>query len=208
MPRKNSVTELYSAEGVYADSVGNVESYCYHVPQLTADTAAAKEINREISERFGGYVENQFENMAGGYSLWSWNTGWHAYWYGSQLFLVLSSDSNGGFTDRAAYGFDFEKECRVSNGMILEELGISEEVYLSNLKEKVGLMLEDMCSSLTEEQRAMFGYDGLMQKTLDWADLEQPMFIDGTGQIVTIVKIASLAGADWYYHLATPFAYG
>ena len=48
----------------------------------------------------------------------------------------------------------------------------------------------------------------MLQKTLAWADMDQPMFIDGVGTVETIVKIASIAGADWYYHLATPFAYG
>ena len=76
-PRQNAITELYSAEGVYTDSVNNTESYVYHVPQLTADSAAAKEINAEIRERFGSVVESQFSNMEGGYSLWSWHVVWH-----------------------------------------------------------------------------------------------------------------------------------
>lgn len=208
VPRSGSVMELYSAEGCYTDLVGNMESYSYHVPQLSADTEAAKEINREIEERFGGVVEEQFLNMSEGYSLWCWNSEWHAYWHGSQLFLLLSANLEGGFTDLAAYGYDFEKDCRVSNEMILEELNISEEEYLSNLREKVQLIFEGMYSSLSGLDRERVGYDELLKKTLDWLDLEQPMFIDGTGQIVTIVKIASVAGAEWYYHQATPFAYG
>ena len=207
-PPKSSVTELYSAEGVYTDSVGNTENYCFHVPQLNADTKAAAEINAEIAERFGERVEDQFENMAGGYSLWMWESVWHAYWQGSRLFLMLSSEIEGGFTDMAAWGYDFETGERLDNAMILQSLGVSEEEYLENLREKVGLMFESMYSFLTEEQRERAGYDGLLEKTLDWLDLEQPVYLDGSGQIVTIVKIASVAGAEWYYHLATPFAYG
>jgi len=69
-------------------------------------------------------------------------------------------------------------------------------------------MFESMYGHLPERDKEMFGYDKMLEKTMSWLDMEQPMFIDGMGQIVTIVKIASIAGADWYYHLATPFAYG
>lgn len=207
-PVKNCVTELYSAEGVYTDSLGNVENYSYHVPQLNADTPAAEEINREIAERFGEKVEALLKNMEGGHSLWMWESAWHAYWQGSRLFLMLSADFLDGSTDYAAWGYDFETGGRVDNAMILESLGISEEEYLENLREKVGLMFDSMYSSVSDKLRALADLDGMREKTLGWLDLEQPMYIDGTGQIVTIVKIASIAGADWYYHLATPFSYG
>ena len=204
--RENAVTELYSAEGTYTDSIGNVETYSFHVPQLHVDTPAAQEINQEIAERFGSYVKEQIKNMAEGYSLWSWYTGWHAYWYGGELFLLIEADLEGGFHDIAAFGYDFEKDCRVSNKAILQQLGISEEKYMENLREKTQLMFEDMYGSLPDKEA--FGYDELLQKTMDWLDADQPMFIDGNGQIETIVKIASVAGAEWYYHLVTPFSYG
>lgn len=207
-PRTNAISELYSAEGVYTDSVGNTESYAYHVPQLNADSAAAKEINAEIRERFGAVAERQLANMKEGYSLWSWHIEWHPYWHGEQLFLLITADSNGGFTDYAACGYDFDSGERVTNEMILRELGISEEEYLAKLSEKVRFMFEDMYRDVPETIREQAGMEEMLQKTLAWADMEQPMFIDGAGTVETIVKIASIAGADWYYHLATPFAYG
>ena len=207
-PRPGAAAELYSAEGVYTDCVGNVESYTFHVPQLAADTEDAREINDEIRERFGELVEQQFSNMEGGYSLWSWNVGWHAYWHDSTLFLLISADMEGGFTDYAAYGYDFDSGRRVTNADILRELGISKKVYLANLREKVEFMFEDMYKSLSESDRKALGYNSLLKKTILWADMDQPMLIDGSGNVVTIVKIASVAGAEWYYHLATPFSYG
>ena len=92
--------------------------------------------------------------------------------------------------------------------MILDQMGISEEVYLTNLKEKVQLMFEDMNRTVPENLRKEWGYDELLEKTLNLADIDQPIFINGFGEIETIVKIASFAGAEWYYHLATPFSYG
>ena len=205
---KNRVRELYSTEGVYTDSAGNVELYSYHVPQIDADSPAAQKLNREIEKSFGLTVEYQFENMADGLSLWSWDCRWHAYWYGSQLFLLLSADEEGDFINYAAYGYDFENDCRVTNSMILEQLEITEDTYLKNLREKVGLLLEEMYGNLSEREKAYLDYDRLYEKTMSWQSMEQPMYLDGTGQLVTIAKVASAAGAEWYYHLVTPFAYG
>ena len=207
-PIQGAVSELYSAEGNYEDSVGNRENYSYHVPQIVSSSSAAEEINSEIEEQFGKWIEEQFENMKAGYSLWSWNTEWHSYWNGSQLFLLITQDSDGGFVNYAAYGYDFETQSRVTNQMILDQMGISNEVYLTNLKEKVQLMFEDMNRTVPENLRKEWGYDELLEKTLNWADIDQPIFINGFGEIETIVKIASFAGAEWYYHLATPFSYG
>lgn len=205
-PRKNAVTELYSAEGVYTDDIGNVESYSYHVPQLNADTPDAQAINQEIAEKFADYVEAQLKNMEGGYSLWSWHTNWHSYWHGSELFLVIDTDLNGDLRAIGAYGYDFENDCRVTGDRILEQLGLTEEDYLANLREKVQLMFEDMFAS--HPQREAFGYDELLAKTLNELSMEQPMFIDGAGQIETIVRVYIPAGAGMQYYLVTPYAYG
>ena len=208
LPVKSAVLELYSAEGIYEDSVGNTEQYSYHVPQIYANSLAADEINAEIAERFGTKAESMFENMEGGYSLWCREVEWHAYWSGTQMFLLISAAMDGDSTDISAYGYDFKTDRRITNAMILEQKGITEEEYLENLREKVTLMFEDKYRDLSEEDRERAGYDKMLENTLGWLDMEQPMYLDGTGEIVTIVKIASIAGAGWYYHFATPFAYG
>ena len=208
-PRQNSIFELYSAEGCYEDSEGNTESYSYHVPQIFSEEPVVKEINAEIEERFGKRVEEQFQDMKGGYSLWSWHTEWHSYWDDSMLFLLISADENGGFKDYAVYGYDFESDSRVTNDMILEKRGITAEFYKDNLREKAKLMFEDMNGTIPPESREEMGYYSQLEKTISDENVaEAVLFIDGLGELEAIMKIYSLAGADWYYHLVTPFAYG
>ena len=204
--RKNAVSELWSADGTYTDDVDNVYTYSYHVPQLNADTPAAQEINGEIAERFGRSAEDLMKNMEGGFSLWCWQIQWHAYWYGSKLFLLVEENDNGDFRDYAAYGYDFEKACRVTKEMILEEFNITPEDYEKQLREKVKLIFEDLYDD--HPNRELLDYDKMLEGTMKWLDDDPPMFIDGAGQIEAIVKIVTIAGAGWYYHLVTPFAYG
>ena len=205
--RQNPVYELYSAEGVYTDSVGNEDTYSYHVPQIFADSAAAEEINREIAANFGERVETQFRNMEGGHSIWCGNTEWHAYWNGSQLFLLIKADIDGDCDEYGAYGYDFDTESRVTNEMILEQRGISEEAYLENLREAARSKFVKGISGIPADLLETSDYAELLEKTLAWQTMEEPMFVDQFGEIETIALIGAMAGAGRYYHLLTPFVH-
>ena len=206
LPHQNAVYELYSADGYYEDGVGNRESYSYHVPQINADTPAAEEINTEIAETFGRRAEVQFHYMEDGYSLWSRHTEWHAYWSGSQLFLLITADENGDLTEYGAYGYDFKTGNRVTNDMILAQKGISEEQYLEKLREAVSALFEELYVPIPEGVKTNLTHDSLLEDTLSWLSADQPMFLNRFGEIETWVAIAAPAGAGRYNHLITPFS--
>jgi len=205
--RQNPVYELYSAEGVYTDSVGNEDTYSYHVPQIFANSAAADEINREIAANFGERVETQFRNMEGGHSIWCGNTEWHAYWNGNQLFLLIKADIDGDCDEYGAYGYDFETDSRVTNAMILKQRGISEEAYLENLREAARSKFVKGISGIPADILETSDYAELLEKTLAWQTMEEPMLVDQFGEIETIALIGAMAGAGRYYHLLTPFVH-
>ena len=53
------------------------------------------------------------------------------------------------------------------------------------------------------------GYYAQLEKTISDENVEEAvLFVNGIGGLEVVMKIYSLAGADWYYHLVTPFAYG
>ena len=207
-PPRNAVCELFSADGYYEDDVGNTSLYSYHVPQIHASTPDARAINAEIAERFGSRVEAMFKCMENGTSLWSLKTEWKSYWSGSQLFLVIISEMNGDCTDCAAYGYDFGTHRRITNERILAERGISEEEYLENLREKVTFMFYDLVPPIPAGVKTELTQEKLLDQTLSWLDMDNPMFINQFGEIETIVKIVSIAGSGWFYAFATPFVYG
>ena len=147
--------------------------------------------------------------MKDGLSLWSWHTEWHSYWVDSELFLLISADEEGGFKDYAVYGYDFVTDTRLTNEMILEQRGLNAELYKENLREKAQLMFEDMYGTIPQESREGMGYYTQLEKTISDENVEDAvLFVDGSGELEAVMRIYSLAGADWYYHLVTPFAYG
>ena len=164
-------------------------AYSYHVPQIFADSPDADEINAEIAENFGKRVEHQFHYMEGKHSISCWRTEWHAYWSGSQLFLLVKADVTGDWNEFGAYGYDFETDSRVTNEMILEQRGISEEEYLENLRETARSKFETAHSGIPAD----------ILETSDYAEL--------IGEIETIALIGAMAGAGRYYRLLTPFVH-
>ena len=205
MPVPSAVYELYSAEGTYTDEVGNAESYSYHVPQISADTPDAGEINTEIEKKYGELVEEHFHYMDEGLSLWCRNAGWQAFWNGSQLFLLLSADTPNDQIEYAAYGYDFDTGARITNKRILQQCGISEEEYLENLKEAARSMFVKINSGIPEDKLAESDYDALMERTLQWQTMDQPMYIDQDGEIATIAEIGLFAGAGICQKPVRPF---
>lgn len=203
LPPQDAVYELCSADGYYVDGVGNREIYSYHVPQIHADTPAAEEINNEIRENFGQLVEHQFQNMEGGFSLWSRHTGWEAFWNGSQLFLLITANMDADITEYGAYGYDFETGERVTNEMILKQKGLSREQYLEKLREAVTVLFEDLYVPIPEGVETNLTHDSLLETTLGWLSADQPIFLNRYGEIETWTAIASLAGAGKYDHLVT-----
>ena len=70
-------------------------------------------------------------------------------------------------------------------------------------------MFEDMYGTIPQESRDGMGYYAQLEKTISDENVEEAvLFVDGIGGLEAVMKIYSLAGEDWYYHLVTPFAYG
>ena len=70
-------------------------------------------------------------------------------------------------------------------------------------------MFEDMYGTIPQESREGMEYYTQLEKTISDENVEDAvLFVDGSGELEAVMRIYSLAGADWYYHLVTPFAYG
>ena len=203
--RAGAISEYYSMDGYYTDGVGNSYLYSYHVPQIHADSADAEEINAQLREQFGKQAEWAMKDISSGTSITVYNITWSSYWNGSQLFLLVSALYPNDMIDYAVAGYDFEKDCRITNEMLLEQLGIPKEDYLLNLREKAGLAFESEFPAL---RQTSFYYD-MLHRTISDENLENAMlYLDGGGTLIAVVKIYSGVGAGWYYGLITPFAYG
>ena len=205
LARANAIFEYYSIDGSYTDNVGNLYLYSYHVPQINADSLDAQAINTQLREQFGTQAGWAMEDIARGTSITVYTIGWRAYWNGSQVFLLVSADFPNDVIDYFAVGYDFEKNCRITKEMLLEQLGISESDYILNLREKTAAAFEFEYAGPGKNSV----YYDIFYRTISDENLNEAMlYLDGSGSLVSVVKIYTLAGAGWYYGLITPYAYG
>ena len=203
-PVRSAVSELYSVEGTYTDDIGNQGCYSYHIPQISDDTPDAEEINSEIAMKYGAIVEGEFHRMNEGFSLGCMNVGWKAFWNDSQLFLLLRADTSNDLIEYDAYGYDYDTGSRITNKMILEQRGISEEEYLENLREAAKSQFVKMNADYPADKREDGDYDKLLKQTTEWQTMEQQMYIDQDGEIAVIAEICVFAGAGRYKQLVRP----
>lgn len=202
---REEVSELYNAEGIYTDSIGNQGRYSYHVPKISADTSGAREINDEIAKKYAKLAEEQFHLMEKGLSVWCWNIGWQAFWHDNQVFLLLRANEPNDLIEYAAYGYDCDTGERITNKMILQQHGIREEEYLENLKEAAKALFVKMNSGIPKDKLEESSYDELLNRTLQWQTMDQPMYMDQDGELTTIAEIGVFAGAGSYKQLVRAF---
>lgn len=204
------IEEIYSEEGSYTDEVGNTYQYSYHIPALIADTLDAQTINNEIRQDMGGIVQREMDGMKDGLSLGYLSVSWESYWHGSRVFLVMQSESDFSFTDYKVFSYDFAEGKRVTNEMLLESLGVTQQEFLDGMKKAAERVYTDLYQGISEEERGNMGYQERLAWTLSDENLNMDLmiYLDKDGILSVITPIGSLAGADWYYHIVYPFAEG
>ena len=187
-------------EGSYTDGVGNHCDYSYEYPRINADTQGAREINQAIDERFGALVREMEDCMEANSSLICPGIGWYAQVWGDILSLVVVEDNDWGLTGYGVYCYDAANGSRLSTPQLLERLGISQEDFLAECKEKMLARFRENCGQLLPSGPQ----DSALQDYLDrqgsdtYVNLDLPCYPDKFGKLVIIAPILSLAGADSY----------
>ena len=193
--------DAFSKQGSYIDGVGNHYDYSYEYPRINADTKGAREINQAIEDRFGPLVQNMESTMEAKTSLICPGIGWYAQVWGNILSLVVVEDNDWGLTGYGVYCYDAAQGSRLSTPQLLDRLGISQEDFLAECREKMQARFRENCGSLIPSVTN----EDFLQEYLDrqgsetYVNLELPCYPDKFGNLVIIAPILSLAGASSYY---------
>ena len=204
------IGEISADDGTYVDGDGNSYEYSFHIPMLIAHTPDADRINSAITAFAGDMLREQYSNMEKKYGLSCYEITWNAYWHGSMVSLVLEMrmDFND-VRDYAVYNYDFSMGREVANREILEQLGCTEEEYLELLRTSAVQWFDGLYGELPAQYKNAF-YD--RQRAWTGSDenvsMDRMMYLDENGALAVVMPVASLAGADWYYYILYPFAYG
>lgn len=189
--------------GDYTDELGNEYSYSYDLPILLADTEGAQEINKALDERFGAMVRNEKENIEQELSIGIETVGYHGVVWEDILTLIVTAHGyNDDWTDYGVYSYEASTGRRLTTPMILEKMGVSEEVFLEDCRAIFQYRFAEKYSELTEEDRAQTGYNDMLarQITDEYVNLDLAVYPE-EGELMIVAPILSLAGPDFVYEV-------
>ena len=189
-------------QGTYEDENGNDYTYSYGLPCITADTAGAQAINREIDETFGAHIREAKDAMEEGQSLGVISVGYYGQVWEDVLTLVIIEHTDWDFDGYGVYCYEVSTGTRLTTPLLLEKMDVDPDDFLDLCCLQFRQFYKDQYSEIPEDERTQYGYyDGLARvDTHQYVNLDLQAYPDGDGDIVVIAPIVSLAGADYYYH--------
>ena len=195
------IAELYSEDFDYTDGVGNGGHYTYRVPQITANTQGAADINKSIEETYSPIVKEVLDNVSGGFSLSCLYVTWATYQYGSILSLVVSCGWDGDVNHYDVYLYDIASGQQLTTVDLLKALNVDETTFLDAVRQTAAKRFDDQYSDIPEG-------DALAERR-DWTlsddniNMDVPTYADAAGKLHVVLPIGSIAGADSYEQVLT-----
>ena len=189
--------------GAYTDELGNEYSYSYDLPVLLAETEGAKAINADIDERFRSRIEEEKAYMKEGLSMGITDIGFHGVvWEDVLTVVVRARGYYDDWTDYGIYCYEASTGRWLTTPMILEKMGVSEEVFLEDCRAIFQYRFAEKYSELTEEARAQTGYTEALERQTaeEYVNLDLAVYPE-EGELMVVAPILSLAGPDFVYEV-------
>lgn len=194
------IAELLNVSGTYSDGF-NRENYHYRIPQFNADSESAKALNKKIEDNLSEIIDQEAENISGGYSLVTNSVIYDVFEYENITAIVVTVPYPNDCMDYLTYTYDFKDNKEITNAGLLAMIGLTEEGFVEEVcrlqEEDFIELAEDWPNPMTD-QEMMNEYIAIVN---EYASVDLPMYIDETGRLQVYIPFASIAGADWYYQL-------
>lgn len=199
-----AISECYTEEGI-AELAEEDMIYSYHIPHLDdgdigSDDAAA--MNAEIENDFELKAEEQMQLITDGAMPDYTEIGWHANVFNDVLSLVIYQKNILDTVNYTVYSYDLANGVKVNKQQLLNKAGISEEEMMKAAGTAAEAYFIRTNANLSEQQKKGSGYEEMLAKTKssEYINSDLQVFMGGSGELVAIVPVPSLAGDSYYYH--------
>lgn len=176
-------------ETVYSTSYETVN---YNIPNIVSiDSAYAKEINSELNE----LINDISEQISYG-SVHIYQNDYLVALNGNVLSLMLGFVYNGGYCSYNVYNINVVSGQKVPSSEILQNKNISEQTFLTSLREmNEAYFLERYSRELSSQ---IPYYDEFFNKASsdEFCNMNIPVFLDDSGKLKVAIHYPSLAGPD------------
>lgn len=193
------ITELYTMDGSYTDEWDNEYTYSLHVPQVSADSADAEALNREIADTYQADVDALQDALENGYSLTVSDIAWESHWSDSLLSLVVSTQYPDASNSYNVYHFDFADGKRLTGAEVLDTLDVDGDALLTETRRAAARTFDNMYAGVDTMDADTARYLApLRARTIAMADGDVLFVPNPDGSFIAYLDIGSIAGAGWY----------
>lgn len=198
------VTEVCGLDGVVLEYEGSFLEYYYLLPAFLGNTDTVETLNQEMHAEFGPLIEDACADIDRGERPTWEMVYWEHFTVDTIVGILLCTYSE--YTSYyMGFYYDTATDTRVYPRDVLQRLGLDEEAYLENLRNRTLESFESYHYDVSEEEKAWLDYDSCLAWTMseDHLNLDCPLMVDMFGNIVTYVEMETIYEyrwevVDWY----------
>ena len=189
---------LYEA-GTYSDGFNNTWNYVLRIPAIQASGTDATRLNQELFSALYPDVKSAKDAMEEGTSLGICQVDYKISINGQLISIVCETDTDWGFESYYTVNFDASSKTEVTDEQLLQRFGMTKEQFLEQAVQVMRQHFEQNYAQIDHDQMYWDRYNKSVAKENFTSDCQ--LFVNDGGQLCMIVKLYSLAGADYYYHI-------
>ena len=200
-PEPVEIYDAFCEVGTYSDEFNNSWSYVLRIPAIKTSGADATRLNQELFTALYPGVSEVKNAMAMGTSLGVDRVDYTIYINDQLISIVCETDTNWGFESYYVVNFDASTRTEVTQEQLLQRFGLTKEQFLDLGVQVMQQYFQDSLSAAPKDEMYWDRYNKSTAKENFSSDCQ--LYVDNNGQLCMIVKLYSLAGADYYYHIFT-----
>lgn len=179
------IMEILNFSGMYTDSVNNVGSYSYQIPQFCADSDSAKSLNQRIVDDILPYVEEEARRMSGGSSLLHYGIHYKITEYEDIVSILIKIPYPNDGMEFYVYNYDFAKDKEVTNADILDIKGMTEEAFIETAHKLQRESLDRFFDNIPDEYKEE--YLDILKEANVLTKADSPMYLDEDGTLNAVI---------------------
>lgn len=185
------------------------EYHYYHIAQFLEDydSETLWQINEEIRECYWELALTELERIGNGEMPVIATIDYDYCSYDGLEQLIFWSAGYYEYPQCTVYCYDRAQDVRLGTRELLARLGISEQDFLTAVRDAARTYYEESNRDVPEDERQAYGYDERLAWTLsdEAINLDLPVFVTQYEEIAVVAPIGSMAGISYDYVTLYPF---
>ncbi len=198
-PEPVVIYDAFCEAGTYSDEYHNTWNYVLRIPAIKTSGADATRLNQELFTALYPAVNDAKDAMAMGNSLIVNRVDYTISINDQLISIVCETDTDWGFESYYTVNFDASTKTEVTQEQLLQRFGMTKDQFLDLAVQVMQQHFQDNYTAAPKDEMYWDRYNKSTAKDNFSSDCQ--LFVNDSGRLCMIVKLYSMAGADYYYNI-------